>query len=138
MKITQESDYALKIVLYLANLDKDQIASAREICDSEDISVKFALKILRRLVQEKIVTSFRGIKGGFRLKQDPDKLNIKDVVEAIQGHLSMSPSLKEITNRNKLGGSVVDEFLYEVQEDIRKRLTVMTFAKLQENQKNKK
>lgn len=138
MKITQESDYALKIVLYLANLDKDQIASAREICDSEDISVKFALKILRRLVQEKIVVSFRGIKGGFRLRQDPDKLNVKDVVEAIQGHLSISPSLKGITNKNKLGGSVIDEFLYEVQEDIRKRLTVMTFAKLQENQKNKK
>jgi len=135
MKITQESDYAIKIVLYLANIDEDKIASAREICDSEDISVKFALKILRRLVQEKIVKSYRGIKGGFQLKQSPEKLSIKDVIEAIQGPLTMSPELKGIKNKEKLGGNVVNEFLYDIQEETRKKLTTMTFAKLKEQQK---
>jgi len=138
MKITQESDYAIKIVLYLANIDEDKIASAREICDSEDISVKFALKILRRLVQEKIVKSYRGIKGGFQLKQNPAKLSVKDVIEAIQGPLAISPELKGIKNKNKLAGNVVNEFLYDIQEETRKKLTTMTFGKLKDEQNKKK
>ena len=33
MKITQESDYAIKIVLYLSKLDKGEIANARAYSD---------------------------------------------------------------------------------------------------------
>ena len=43
MKITQESDYAIKIVLYLSKLDKGEIANAREISEAEKMSMKFAL-----------------------------------------------------------------------------------------------
>ncbi|MBR5495869.1 MAG: Rrf2 family transcriptional regulator, partial [Oscillospiraceae bacterium] len=48
MHITLESDYAIRIILHLAKSDKRQDAKA--IAQSSDVTVRFALKILRKFV----------------------------------------------------------------------------------------
>jgi Rrf2 family protein len=135
LKLTQESEYAIKIVLYLVKMDEGKLANAREISEAENLSVKFALKILRRLCKVKIVESFRGIKGGYKLKKSPSKINIKDIVEAMQGELFISPSLKGVRRKEKIADDVINEFLFEIQDDIRNRFTTTTFEKLISNSK---
>ncbi len=132
MKLTQESDYAIKIVLYLAKLDKGEIANAREISDSENMSMKFALKILRRLCKVKLVESFRGIKGGYKLKKSADNINLKQVVEAIQGELFISTSLKNTSSNKKIELDPVNLLLYSVQEDMKKKLSDTSFKSLRD------
>ena len=48
MKITQESDYALRIVQYLANQEESRVG-ASIIAKEQDVPLRFALKILRKL-----------------------------------------------------------------------------------------
>ena len=132
MKITQESDYAIKIVLYLSKLDKGEIANAREISEAEKMSMKFALKILRRLCKVKLVESFRGIKGGYKLKKSADDISLRSVIEVIQGDLFINTSLKNINSAKKVETDPVNSLLYSIQEDVKGKLSNTSFKDLRD------
>ena len=65
MHITQESDYAIRIVYCLAKSSARR--DARGISEEINVSLRFSLKILGKLVQSGIVTSFKGNRGGYEL-----------------------------------------------------------------------
>lgn len=132
MKITQESDYAIKIVLYLSKLDKGEIANAREISEAEKMSMKFALKILRRLCKVKLVESFRGIKGGYKLKKSANDISLRNVIEVIQGDLFINTSLKNVSSAKKIEADPVNSLLYSIQEDVKKKLSDTSFKDLKD------
>lgn len=132
MKITQESDYAIKIVLYLSKLDKGEIANAREISEAEKMSMKFALKILRRLCKVKLVESFRGIKGGYKLKKSADDISLRNVIEVIQGDLFINTSLRNVSSAKKIEADPVNSLLYSIQEDVKKKLSNTSFKDLKD------
>lgn len=132
MKITQESDYAIKIVLYLSKLDKGEIANAREISEAEKMSMKFALKILRRLCKVKLVESFRGIKGGYKLKKSANDISLRNVIEVIQGDLFINTSLKNVSSAKKVEADPVNLLLYSIQEDVKKKLSDTSFKDLKD------
>lgn len=132
MKITQESDYAIKIVLYLSKLDKGEIANAREISEAEKMSMKFALKILRRLCKVKLVESFRGIKGGYKLKKSADDISLRSVIEVIQGDLFINTSSKNINSAKKVETDPVNSLLYSIQEDVKRKLSNTSFKDLRD------
>ena len=53
MHITLETDYAIRIILYLAK--SEQRADAKKIAEETDVTLRFALKILRKLVASELV-----------------------------------------------------------------------------------
>jgi Rrf2 family protein len=53
---------------------------AKEISKNGHIPSKYLSKVLRDLVHAGVLTSTRGIGGGFRLRRKPDKLKLLDVV----------------------------------------------------------
>ena len=58
MRITQEADYALRIVCFLA--EEARVLDATTIAESAHITPRFALKILRKLVLGGLVRSYKG------------------------------------------------------------------------------
>lgn len=87
MRITLESDYALRILTELAMHDK--IVDAKTVSDNTSVTLRFTLKILHKLVQSDLVASFKGINGGYKLKTTPDKISLKDVIELIDGPIAI-------------------------------------------------
>ena len=51
------------------------------------------MKILHKLVRGDIVESFKGVKGGYKLKASPDKITLKDVIELIDGPIAIARCL---------------------------------------------
>ena len=49
MNITRESDYAIRVILYLSSVDPDEKTSASTIAEMQKIPSQFLLKILRKL-----------------------------------------------------------------------------------------
>lgn len=88
MKITRESDYAVRIVFYLSK--SDIVIGAKQISEETDITPRFALKILRKLCIAEILQSFKGNTGGYKLKKLPKEISIKDVIEAIEGEIAIN------------------------------------------------
>ena len=91
MRITLESDYALRILTAMAGY-KD-ITDAKQISQETSVSQRFTLKILHKLVQGDLVTSFKGAKGGYKLKKLPSEITLKNVIELIDGPIAIARCL---------------------------------------------
>lgn len=96
------------------------------------MSMKFALKILRRLCKVKLVESFRGIKGGYKLKKSADDISLRSVIEVIQGDLFINTSLKNINSAKKVETDPVNSLLYSIQEDVKRKLSNTSFKDLRD------
>ncbi len=93
MRITQESDYALRILTYLAVTD--DVADAQTISKHTRVTLRFTSKILHKLVSSRYVTSYKGAKGGYRMAVCPDEITLKSVIELIDGPIAMVRCLEK-------------------------------------------
>lgn len=91
MHINLESDYAVRIVHCLAvNTEKNGFSGgyrmdAQSIADSTAVSLRFTLKIMRKLVAAGIVKSYKGARGGYALSRAPEEITMRQVIEAVEG-----------------------------------------------------
>ncbi len=83
MYITLEADYAVRIVSALC-LDRGRI-DAGTLSERTCVTLRFALKILRKLVAADLVKSYKGSQGGYQLKCEPKDITLRMVIEAIEG-----------------------------------------------------
>ena len=88
MRITLESDYALRILASMAQYDG--VTDAKTISSDTSVTLRFTLKILNKLVQGGIVESFKGARGGYKLNASPDEVSLKRVIELIDGPIAIS------------------------------------------------
>jgi len=95
MQITREGDYGMRSVLYLARQPLKKISFVNEISEEYKIPRSFLAKILQKLVKAKIVRSYRGVKGGFSLAKQARDISVLDVLEAVEGKLSLNICLTD-------------------------------------------
>lgn len=85
MKLNRESLYGLQALVYLAQLPEKTVVTVREIAEACQLPESFLAKVLRRLVQQGIVASFRGKKRGYALTRASETVSVKEILEAIEG-----------------------------------------------------
>ena len=88
MHITQESDYAVRIVYCLAKCGTRR--DARGISEEMCVTLRFSLKILGKLVSSGIVESYKGNRGGYELARPASEITLKDVIDAVEGPYRLS------------------------------------------------
>jgi len=88
MKISQKGLYALEALIFLARRHDRDAVKIREIAAAEDLPEKFLELILLELKHARIVESVRGAKGGYRLKRDPAKIFLGEIIRTIDGPLA--------------------------------------------------
>ena len=89
MDITRRCDYACRI-LRAAYKSGDAYVSVSDIADEEDIPYAFARSIQHDLVKGGLIKTVRGAHGGLALNCDPAQVTLLEVLEAIQGPVSIS------------------------------------------------
>ena len=129
MFITREADYAVRCVLFLSQ-ECGRTVSANEISESMTVPRSFLAKILQRLSKNNIVRSTQGIAGGFKLVNKPGKINILEVIEAIQGPAAVNVCAVAEHNCDMSNTCPVHPVWVELREDIERKLKRETFAKL--------
>ena len=90
MQITRQADYALRAMSYLALLDPTQRAATSQIAEEQHIPPSFLAKIISQLSIAGLIHTSRGARGGVSLARDPSAISILDVVEAIDGPISLN------------------------------------------------
>ena len=130
MRITQEADYALRIVCLLA--EKDRVLDATTISEEAHVTPRFALKILRKLVLGGAVRSYKGAAGGYKLDRDPKEISMKDVIELIDGEIAISKCLLDEHVCSKQGtdksACAVHRIFDTINRDVSKTLAGITIA----------
>jgi Rrf2 family protein len=87
--ITQNTDYAIRALCYMAERHGDVI-SAAELANELQVSWSLIRKILQELHKKGLVRSFKGKGGGFMMEAEPGDIFILELMKMFQGSLSLN------------------------------------------------
>ncbi len=132
MNITQESDYAIRAVLIMAKNPEQEILAANTISELGIIPTRFLLKILRKLTQSGIIKSYRGVNGGYSLEKTPIEINLRMIIEVIEGPIWINRCLydKETCSAGKGDNCAIHMALHNVQSKMINELENINFEDL--------
>ncbi|SFU42055.1 transcriptional regulator, BadM/Rrf2 family [Nitrosomonas eutropha] len=88
MKLTNYSDYALRILIYLG-LKREKLSTITEISDCYRISRNHVVKIVHHLGQLGYLDTLRGKHGGIRLARAPEMINIGEVMRHTEASMDL-------------------------------------------------
>lgn len=130
MKLTQEVDYAFRIIAHLA-AHEGEVVGAPKIAKTMHVPERFTLRILRKLNLGGLTLSKRGAKGGYMLNKPAESISLYDIVLAIDGPIELSRCLHAddpYCNRFSGGGIEGCKFhrsIYGVQSSVIDQLQSM-------------
>jgi len=124
MQLNVTTDYAVRIVLYLAM--NDRVVSSGEIAKVMGIPPTYIMKITRTLKHANIVSEKRGVDGGFVLNRAPDQLTLLDIVSALEKTVNINRCLEEDKHcsRNAVAFCNVRKLLVRLQAELAEGLNV--------------
>jgi len=128
--LRRNTDYALRAIVNLAAHYGNEPVSTRTIAVQEDISYQLACKLMQKLQNARFVKSCMGPKGGFVLGRKPSKISLLEVIEAIQGPISLNRCLLSVNACPKQKGCTVRARLVGLQECIYEYLSGITLDEL--------
>jgi Rrf2 family protein len=134
MQITRQADYALRAMLYLAQLEPTQRAATSQIADEQHIPPSFLAKIISQLSIAGLIHTSRGARGGVSMARTPEEISILEVVEAIDGPISLNECTHS-TSACPFGETCPLRPLWcETQSELVDRLRKTTFAQFMTQQ----
>ena len=83
MRLTYHTDYALRMLVYLA-VNRGRPSRVADVADSYGISRNHLLKVALHLGRLGYLTTVRGRSGGIALARKPEEINLGDVVRQIE------------------------------------------------------
>jgi len=95
MRLTRGSDYAMRGMIYLAKQSRGKVCLVSDVAQAQSVPESYLAKIFQDLSRSGLVVSHRGAKGGFALARDSDAITLRQVIEAIEGPIALSPCLDE-------------------------------------------
>ncbi len=89
IRVGKLTDYATVILSVIAK-DKNRVFAAMEIAAVTGIALPTVSKILKALVNAKVLMSTRGSKGGYMLASDPSQLTVAAIISALEGPIALT------------------------------------------------
>lgn len=89
MRLTRQTNYAIRILMYCA-ANSGRLSRIPEIAASYSVSELFLFKILQPLVEAKLVETVRGRNGGVRLGRAAAEITLFDVVRVTEESFAMA------------------------------------------------
>jgi len=105
-------------------------SSAREIAGLYDIPIELLAKVLQRLVSRGLLASQQGTRGGYQLARIPAHISVADVIQAIDGPVTVTACSSEEGNCDQFEKCNVRDPLWRVRERILSALGECTIAEL--------
>lgn len=88
IRLTNLADYAVVLMCEMSHTDER--VSAQDLSAATSIPAPTVAKILNALGRAELLKSHRGLKGGFALARGADEITVADIIEAIDGPISLT------------------------------------------------
>ncbi len=89
LRISKLTDYGTVIMTYLAR-ENGRLHAVSEIAAEVGVAAPTVSKILKQLVREGLVVSYRGVKGGYALARRPEAINVIEIIDALEGRVGLT------------------------------------------------
>lgn len=130
MRLTVYSDYALRVLMYLA-INREALSTIQEIADHYGISKNHLMKVTYELGLAGYIDTVRGRGGGVRLAQAPEAIGIGDVIRLTEEDFRLVECFDPDTNQCVISGRCkLARILDEALDNFLKTLDRYTLADL--------
>ena len=128
MKISTKGRYGLRILMDLALHESEKPRLIRDIAKSQQISEKYISRLVIALRKAGMIRSVRGVNGGFHIAMKPEDITLLDVIEVMEGPLSIVDCVSA-PKRCKLSENCAPREVWcSLNEDIRALMRKTTLA----------
>jgi Rrf2 family iron-sulfur cluster assembly transcriptional regulator len=129
LQVSRRVDYALRAVIHLANEETiERACTVSEIAERERIPRQFLEKIVQQLIQRGLVRSRRGPHGGYVLGRPAEQVTFRDVIEAVEGPISLNVCVGEHPDCFLLGACGMNRIWREGQRRVMDLFETTTIA----------
>ena len=90
MRLTRGGEYGIRGMLHLAMQPPESVTLLGEISAAQRIPESYLSKIFQALSKAGLVRSHRGFKGGYSLARDAAEVNLREIIEGIEGPIALN------------------------------------------------
>lgn len=89
LRLSKMTDYAVVVLSTLAHADS-ALHTANSLADRTGLPMPTVQKLLKLLARGDLLQSHRGASGGYSLSREPDRINVVQIIEAIEGPIALT------------------------------------------------
>jgi Rrf2 family protein len=130
LRLSKKADYALLAMRHLAGPSGRGTVSARELAEAYDIPLELLAKVLQRLVRGHLLESHQGIRGGYGLARPPAAMSVADVIQAIDGPLTVTACSAEDHSCDQYAKCNIRDPLWRIKDRLVAALAATSIAEL--------
>jgi len=91
IRMTRQADYGIVLLTYFAEHRPGEATfTARDLAAETHLRVPMVSKILKTLAREDLLTSHRGVHGGYCLERSPDDISVVEIIAALEGPIAIT------------------------------------------------
>lgn len=121
LKLSKKTEYAFMAARHLALNNSGHYSTAKEIAENYQIPYQLVAKVLQNFTKCKIVTSFQGAKGGYKLNKSPDNISLIEIIKAVESNYQLTECMQEDSSKSDcshLNCCKIRDPLIEIQRKI--------------------
>lgn len=89
LRISKLTDYGTVLLAHLA-ANQAHVCSAADVASATGIALPTVSKLLKSMAKSGLVRSTRGANGGYELARSPGEISAADVIDALEGPVSIT------------------------------------------------
>lgn len=94
LRMTKQADYGIVLMSHLAGQPESRFP-ASELSTETHLPLPTVSKILKLLCREGLLTSHRGVKGGYSLSKDPHDISVAAMISALDGPIAFTECIED-------------------------------------------
>ena len=127
MRLTTMTDFALRLLMYLAQ-QPDRRCTIAEVAQVYDISEAHLMKVTHQLGMQGFLDTVRGKGGGLRLARPPSEINLGDVVRGMEADFRLAECFSEDGRCVLMGACRLQTVLHGALDSFMQHLDGRTLA----------
>lgn len=132
MKVSRSMAYAVQALLQLAVADRTSPMACNVLAREGQMPERFLLQILRKLVNQGVLKSIRGVDGGYLLARPAEQITLLDVYESFD--TPIVPSIPPLPSLGDFARKQMLQTMNRLASLVRRELNETTIADLLEQQ----
>jgi FeS assembly SUF system regulator len=97
IRLGKMTDYGLVLMSQIARRPPTEVHTARDLAIECHLPLPSVSKLLKKLLQSGLLSSQRGIKGGYNLAREPHLISLAEMVSALEGPVALTECSTDIT-----------------------------------------
>ena len=97
IRLSKLTDYGLVLMSEMARCSQAELHTARDLAMQCHLPMPTVSKLLKTLLQNGLLESHRGIKGGYTLAREPHLISLSEIISAFEGRLALTECSSEVS-----------------------------------------